>query len=201
MSSFTAFLDANVLHPAELRSFLMCLAMSELFRARWSNDVHEEWISSVLKKRPDISRAKLERTRELMDMKAPDALVAGYEGLIPDLDLPNPNDRHVLAAAILGRADVKGKADIELKSRSCIMRGRQPGIKVNSWPDAILSGYASLDICPCCGIGGAHPCHGERAKDGTPGRISVNSLLLIDICGRLRYARRTADTRHRVAIR
>lgn len=106
MSSFTAFLDANVLHPAELRSFLMYLAMSELFRARWSNDVHEEWISSVLKKRPDMSRAKLERTRELMDMKAPDALVAGYEGLIPDLDLPDPNDRHVLAAAILGRADV-----------------------------------------------------------------------------------------------
>lgn len=106
MSSFTAFLDANVLHPAELRSFLMYLAVSELFRARWSNDVHEEWISSVLKKRPDLSRAKLERTRELMNMKAPDALVTGYERLIPDLDLPDPNDRHVLAAAILGRADV-----------------------------------------------------------------------------------------------
>jgi predicted nucleic acid-binding protein len=106
MSSFTAFLDANVLHPAELRSLLMYLAVSELFRARWSNDVHEEWISSVLKRRPDINREKLERTRNLMDMKAPDALVSGYERLIPDLDLPDPNDRHVLAAAILGRADV-----------------------------------------------------------------------------------------------
>lgn len=106
MSSFTAFLDANVLHPAQLRSFLMYLAVSELFRARWSNDVHEEWISSVLKQRPDLSRAKLERTRELMDMKAPDARVAGYERLIPDLDLPDPDDRHILAAAILGRADV-----------------------------------------------------------------------------------------------
>lgn len=106
MSSFTAFLDANVLHPAELRSFLMYLAVSELFRARWSNDVHEEWMSSVLRRRPDITRAQLEHTRDLMNLKAPDALVAGYERLIPDLNLPDPNDRHVLAAAILGRADV-----------------------------------------------------------------------------------------------
>jgi hypothetical protein len=84
----------------------MRLALSGLFLAKWSADVHEEWITSVLRNRPDLSREKLERTRYLMDLHATDALVSGYESLIPALNLPDPGDRHVLAAAIRGRADV-----------------------------------------------------------------------------------------------
>jgi hypothetical protein len=42
----------------------------------------------------------------LMDKHAVDALVTGYEDLIPGLQLPDPNDRHVLAATIHGHADV-----------------------------------------------------------------------------------------------
>ena len=41
-----------------------------------------------------------------MNLAVPDCLVTGYEALIPSLVLPDPNDRHVLAAAIRGRADV-----------------------------------------------------------------------------------------------
>ena len=106
MAGFTAFYDANVLYPAELRNLLMHLALIGLFRAKWLADVHEEWISSLLKKRPDLTRDKLERTRILMDKHAVDALVTGYEDLIPGLQLPDPDDRHVLAAAIRGHADV-----------------------------------------------------------------------------------------------
>ncbi len=106
MTGFTAFYDANVLYPAELRSLLMHLALIGLFRAKWSADVHEEWISNLLKKRPDLTRDKLERTRALMDKHVVDALVTGYEDLIPGLQLTDPDDRHVLAAAIRGRADV-----------------------------------------------------------------------------------------------
>ncbi len=106
MATFTAFYDANVLYPAELRNLLMHLALTGLFRAKWSADVHEEWISALLEKRPDLTRDKLERTRALMDLHAVDALVTGYEDLIPGLRLPDPNDRHVLAAAIRGQADV-----------------------------------------------------------------------------------------------
>jgi hypothetical protein len=61
---------------------------------------------SITSKSPDLTRQKLERTRMLMDKHATDALVTGYEDLIPGLHLPDPNDRHVLAAAIRGRADV-----------------------------------------------------------------------------------------------
>jgi hypothetical protein len=104
MAALVAFYDANVLYPAELRNLLMYLATTGLFRARWSNAVHEEWISNLLKNRPDLTREKLERTRQLMDKAALDALVEGYEGLIPTLSLPDKNDRHVLAAAIHGGA-------------------------------------------------------------------------------------------------
>ncbi len=84
----------------------MRLALTGLFRARWSADVHEEWMTNLLRNQPDLSRAKLERTRMLMDKHAVGALVTGYESLIESLWLPDPNDRHVLAAAICGRTDI-----------------------------------------------------------------------------------------------
>lgn len=70
-----AFYDANVLYPAQLRSVLIHLALSGLFRARWSAGVHEERISSLLEKGPDLTRRQLERIRSLMDKHAADALV------------------------------------------------------------------------------------------------------------------------------
>ncbi len=106
MASFIVFYDANVLYPAELRNFLMHLALTGIFGARWSPDVHEEWVRNLLSNRPDLTREKLERTRQLMDKAAPDALVTGYERRIAGLTLPDPNDRHVLAAAIQAGASV-----------------------------------------------------------------------------------------------
>jgi len=82
VARFTAFYDANVLYPADLRNLLMHLALTGLFRATWSAGVHEEWISALLRNRPDLSREKLERTRMLMDEHAEDALVTGYEDLL-----------------------------------------------------------------------------------------------------------------------
>ncbi len=101
-----AFLDASVLYPATLRNLLMRLALAGLFQAKWSADVQEEWIRSVLRDRPDIRRFQLERTRDLMNLHAEEAVVTGYEGLVEDLILPDPDDRHVLAAAIAGGAGV-----------------------------------------------------------------------------------------------
>ena len=106
MASFTVFYDASVLYGSALRKFLMHLAMTGLFCARWSDGVHEESMTALLRNRPDLSREKLERTWMLMDKHAEDALVTGYEDLIDGLHLPDPDDRHVLAAAIRGRADV-----------------------------------------------------------------------------------------------
>jgi hypothetical protein len=76
------------------------LAQTDLFRARWTERIHDEWMRSVLAQRPDISSQQVARTRELMNDAVPECLVEGYEGLIESLTLPDPDDRHVLAAAI-----------------------------------------------------------------------------------------------------
>lgn len=104
--SFTALYDASVLYPAAVRNLLMRLALGGLYRARWSGLIHDEWTGAVLRDRPDLTGERLARTRALMDAHAPDALVEGFEALIGTLALPDPDDRHVLAAAIHGRANV-----------------------------------------------------------------------------------------------
>lgn len=104
MANFIVIYDACVLYPAPLRDLLMRLALTDLYQAKWSKDIHEEWIDSLLKNRPDLTREKLERTREKMDMHVRDCLVEGYEDLIEGLRLPDLQDRHVLAAAIRANA-------------------------------------------------------------------------------------------------
>jgi predicted nucleic acid-binding protein len=98
-------LDACVLYPAGLRSLMMWLAVHEVIRPKWTDEIHDEWMRNVLKDRPDLTLENLERTRRLMDAHAGDCLVSGYEKHISTLSLPDPNDHHVLAAAIEADAD------------------------------------------------------------------------------------------------
>lgn len=84
----------------------MQVALTDLFRARWTNQIHDEWIRSVLEKRPDLTLEQLTRTKVLMNSHVRDCLVEGYECFIPQLELPDPDDCHVLAAAIKAGADV-----------------------------------------------------------------------------------------------
>jgi hypothetical protein len=96
----SAFLDASALYPALLRDLLIRLALQGVFRARWSAAVQDEWVSALIRNRPDIPQARIERTRRLMDTRINDAVVEGYEHRIGSLTLPDADDRHVLAAAI-----------------------------------------------------------------------------------------------------
>jgi hypothetical protein len=104
LANYTALLDACVLYPAPLRDLLLSIAVTGLFRARWTDQIHEEWIAALVREGRD--RSVLERTRRLMDAAVPDCLIKGYEGVINSLKLPDEKDRHVLAAAIVGSADV-----------------------------------------------------------------------------------------------
>lgn len=105
MSTYTVILDACVLYPAPLRSYLLYLAQTGLYRARWSNFIHDEWIRNALKNNPNLHPEALVRTRALMDKHAVSPLVLGFEQLINSIDLPDKNDRHVVAAAIVGQAE------------------------------------------------------------------------------------------------
>src|SRR2546425_176822 len=105
MANYKVVYDACVLYPAPLRDFLVELAATSLFQAYWTDDIQEEWISSVLQNRSDLSRERLERTKELMNNSVRDCIITDHQDLISSLNLPDPGDRHVLAAAIRCGAD------------------------------------------------------------------------------------------------
>jgi predicted nucleic acid-binding protein len=100
MAIFTVVYDANILYSAPLRDFFVQLAASKIIDARWTEEIHREWMRNVLLNRSDITPEQLVRTKNLMNDNVEDCLVQGYEGIIPELELPDPGDLHVLAAAI-----------------------------------------------------------------------------------------------------
>ena len=90
----------------------MEIAATGLFRAKWTSRIHNEWIIALSRNRPELV-GKLERTRALMDAAILDCIVEGYEDFIPSIECPDPNDRHVIAAAI--KADCSQLVTANLK--------------------------------------------------------------------------------------
>ena len=100
MANFTVIYDACLFYPAPLRDLMVRLAQTRRFRAHWTERIHQEWVNALLQKQPDLDPNRIERTVQLINQAVPDCLTTGYEHLIDQLDLPDPDDRHVLAAAI-----------------------------------------------------------------------------------------------------
>jgi predicted nucleic acid-binding protein len=100
MANFTVVYDACVFYPATLRDLLIRLAVTRRFRARWTTQIHEEWTRSLLANRNDLTRQQLDRTVAMINNAVEDCLITGYQHIIEGLKLPDPNDQHVLAAAI-----------------------------------------------------------------------------------------------------
>lgn len=101
---FVVIYDACVLYPAPVRDLLLRIANTGIVRARWSERILDECFRNIVAQRPDLATAALERTRYLMGKAVPDCIVTGFEHLEDGLDLPDPDDRHVLAAAIRANA-------------------------------------------------------------------------------------------------
>lgn len=69
MTRYTALLDANVLYSAPVRDLFMQLAVSDVFRARWTEDIHREWIDALLRNDTSSSMERplfAARTRSLV---------------------------------------------------------------------------------------------------------------------------------------
>lgn len=60
MTGFTALLDANILYPAPMRDILLQMAADDVFRAKWTEDIHREWIDALIRNEPHRDRATLE---------------------------------------------------------------------------------------------------------------------------------------------
>jgi predicted nucleic acid-binding protein len=104
MARFAAFLDANILYSMTHTDLILETARTGVFRALWSEDVHREWTTKLVEAGRDPQ--KIEQRRMAMDAAIQDALVTGYEPHTSSIVLPDPDDRHVLAAAIVGCANV-----------------------------------------------------------------------------------------------
>jgi predicted nucleic acid-binding protein len=105
MTRDRAVLDANVLYAYFLRDLLLSLFAEGLYEAKWTDRINAEWVEHLLENDPNTSPDILKRTLQLMNAINPSPLVTDYEELIATLQLPDPNDRHVLAAAIASRAN------------------------------------------------------------------------------------------------
>ena len=93
-----------MLYPTLLRDTLLSLAVAGLYHAKWTAAIHAEWTSNLAEDRPDIA-PRLAEVVAVMNTSVPDCLVVHFESLIGGIELPDPGDRHVLAAAIVGHAD------------------------------------------------------------------------------------------------
>jgi predicted nucleic acid-binding protein len=103
---FTVVYDADVLYPAPLRDLLLQLATTGAFRAHYTREILDEVFRNLAANRPELDPARLKATRGDMEHAIRGALITGHMGLVDSLTLPDPDDRHVLAAAIRAGAQV-----------------------------------------------------------------------------------------------
>lgn len=103
MAGFAVVLDADALHPVHVRNTLLKFASAKLFRPLWSERILEEMAKSLIK-RGVANREQLERLVYRLGSIYPDSLVGNYEHLEAELKCPDPDDQHVLAAAVASKA-------------------------------------------------------------------------------------------------
>ena len=101
---FTAVLDTNVVYPVIIRHILFWFAHYDLYTPKWSEHIFDEW-KKVMKEK-GISEEEANKRIAKANLAFPDAYVQNYKGLINNLELPDIDDRHVLAAAIKTNANL-----------------------------------------------------------------------------------------------
>ncbi len=125
---FTCVLDTNVIYPIEIRDLILWFAHFDLFTPKWTEEIFSE-LERVMRDK-GVTEKDIKKRQAIMNKAFPDALVLNYQGLISSLNLPDPNDRHVLAAAI------KTNANLIITSN------------LRDFPDAVLSKYGLAAKCP-----------------------------------------------------
>jgi predicted nucleic acid-binding protein len=109
---YTALLDACVLVPITLADTLLRLAERELYRPLWSDRILGEAADAIGEIHPDLAPDLVAKRFAAMNDRFEDARVEGWEVLERTLTLPDDDDRHVVAAAMSGRADAIVTANI-----------------------------------------------------------------------------------------
>ncbi len=102
----SVLLDACVLYQLAIADSLISLAASGIFSAKWTKKIEQEWIYALEKKRPDL-KGRLNYRRDCMREAIPDWEISenAWQAITSAINLPDPNDVHVLAAAIAGNVN------------------------------------------------------------------------------------------------
>jgi predicted nucleic acid-binding protein len=96
-------LDANVLFPTILRELLLGAAAADAFTPLWSPRILEEWARAT-RRLPEGAEPRARAEIAALHARWPEAEIVPPPDLEATLSLPDPDDRHVLAAAIAGGA-------------------------------------------------------------------------------------------------
>ena len=91
----------------------MHIADRAVFTPKWSEQIHQEWTRNLQSNRPDLTANQLQKTVDAMNEAFPNATVYQYEALLSTILLPDPDDNHVLAAAIIGQAHIIVTANLK----------------------------------------------------------------------------------------
>ncbi|AKT50584.1 PIN domain-containing protein [Arsenicicoccus sp. oral taxon 190] len=150
MSRYTALLDACVLVPVALADTLLRLAEHDLYRPLWSDRILDETTTAIERVHPELADGRARGRTAAMASAFPDALVTGWQALVNGISLPDPDDRHVVAAAVRGRADAIVTANVRDFPTSEL---NELGISVQP-PDLFL--LDQLDLAPTATIEALH---------------------------------------------
>ena len=128
---FTAVLDACVLFPIATADALLSLAVEGLYAAKWTLAIEQEWVTAAERRHTEHAGRFVTRRDAMRDAVVDwEISPAGWQSLMSCLQLPDPKDVHVLAAAIAGHAD-------------CIVT-----TNLKDFPTAVLANYGITALHP-----------------------------------------------------
>lgn len=155
---FVILLDANVMYPFRTRDVLLTFAQQGLFRARFTEQIIDEWTRSLIRNKPDLEESVMEQAAAVREVFQ-ECFVTGYEPLIEGLELPDPDDRHVLAAAIKCSAQIIVTENLKDFPPEAL---EEHGIEVLGVDDALVN---TFDLFP---IEGARALRTVRQRYNNP---------------------------------
>ncbi len=179
--------DANLLYPFHLRNLLVQLGVNRLVAPRWTDAIHDEWIGTLVAA-GRASRARLERTRDIMKRILPEADVRGYEHRVSALVLPDDHDRHVLAAAL----EAGARTILTFNTKDFPADTLAPFGMVARDPDAFLCELDAKDPEAMAEVVEAARLNLSRTAPTEEAFLdALARQRLVHLAGRLRRARRT----------
>ena len=167
-------LDACVLFPTVMRQVLLGCAEAGFFQPQWSDRLLEEWARAAARAGPEVE-AQARGEIALAAARFPGAVVAADSGLERRLWLPDPNDIHVLAAAIAGSSDMIVTLNAKDFPRGILA---EEGLSRQD-PDGLLRGFFEAEPETVRAVAEAVTDEARRlsGEDWTPDRLMKKARL------------------------